>query len=704
MPTVEEENEMLKALWELSERQRCILFSMLDDSDDDNPEVMRAEEKRSNAQDRLKRALRKRDFIPTLLQRFPRDKHSRPIRRRVMLREDLLNNCTSYKRTSEQRAQKAETCSMAKYAFNTSILHDMSKTTEADSKRVPDFLWELHFKQLEVTSSYEGDIWSELRFTEAKLRSWWRPKYPNPESLESHGWSDMKRLARRVSIRILEKLEQARSPHIKRLQMVAEECREIVLYQIIVCFSILPENIPGSELQEIFQYTVPIIYLVSQVVNSSKDITTVAIAESHRLERQLTKLGPYLRSLLKTCYLFGQKVGFDVEKYRDQFYAGKIFDYDESPSYSSKSGFIEMDNRLAGKTRDEFARRLDGIGQRQLLVSQSLQHGTERERKDSGSMNEIIRLDSQELEDLGLERFTDIAYDTQAWKGGGGYADVYEMQCQGGKKPVAVKICRPGPKSAKRIKREARIWNQLRHKHIAPLLGFVCFDFSLSSQPCLVSELYHTDLKKLVMKYGNGAHESVRHVLSEERKLKFLRDITFALDYLHASDIVHGDLRAANVLITNESLDDPSCYAVLNDFGMTELYEDDIDHILSLSSVNMQTSLPWLAPELFQNAPRQNSPARVSKEGDVYAFGAVFLEVIYERVPYKGSSSIERAKSIGEPPVQKEDLDIRDELHWTLMEACWNSVDKRPSIVEIGKKHLDIMFKSPPPSPVRHTI
>ena len=35
----------------------------------------------------------------------------------------------------------------------------------------------------------------------------------------------------------------------------------------------------------------------------------------------------------------------------------------------------------------------------------------------------------------------------------------------------------------------------------------------------------------------------------------------------------------------------------------------------------------WIAPELIMEAIEQGSLPRVSKEGDIYSFGVVFLEV-----------------------------------------------------------------------------
>lgn len=77
-------------------------------------------------------------------------------------------------------------------------------------------------------------------------------------------------------------------------------------------------------------------------------------------------------------------------------------------------------------------------------------------------------------------------------------------------------------------------------------------------------------------------------------------------------------------------VNDKSCYAILNDFGMAEYSVPEIRSELDgadLSSVNQKTHECWLAPELFKSRPRAESLAKVSLKGDVYAFGVVYLEV-----------------------------------------------------------------------------
>lgn len=62
--------------------------------------------------------------------------------------------------------------------------------------------------------------------------------------------------------------------------------------------------------------------------------------------------------------------------------------------------------------------------------------------------------------------------------------------------------------------------------------------------------------------------------------------------------------------------------ALLNDFGVSDVVSNDVD---DLHTANQVTNVRWLAPELC-GTPGDRF-VRVTKEGDIYALGCVYLEV-----------------------------------------------------------------------------
>ena len=68
--------------------------------------------------------------------------------------------------------------------------------------------------------------------------------------------------------------------------------------------------------------------------------------------------------------------------------------------------------------------------------------------------------------------------------------------------------------------------------------------------------------------------------------------------------------------------------------------------------------------------------------------------------PYSKSNLVARyAKANGIPPAEKTDLDLLSESHWTLMQGCWETPDKRLDINKVAWAILDIHEKLIPPTP-----
>ncbi|KAF8215606.1 kinase-like domain-containing protein, partial [Mycena galopus ATCC 62051] len=138
----------------------------------------------------------------------------------------------------------------------------------------------------------------------------------------------------------------------------------------------------------------------------------------------------------------------------------------------------------------------------------------------------------------------------------GGFGDIYQASYNG--KTVALKRIRTLHRDAeqRRIRlqfcREALVWQHLQHPFILPFIGIDSETFA--SSLCMVSPWMENGT---VLKYLND------HGRANVDKL--LLQIARGLQYLHSRNIVHGDLRGANILITHE------WNACLADFGLTSL-------------------------------------------------------------------------------------------------------------------------------------
>ncbi|GFH10560.1 protein kinase domain-containing protein, partial [Haematococcus lacustris] len=104
---------------------------------------------------------------------------------------------------------------------------------------------------------------------------------------------------------------------------------------------------------------------------------------------------------------------------------------------------------------------------------------------------------------------------------------------------------------------------------------------------------------------ASGAHRRARL----RALLRTAREIAMGLEHLHACNVVHGDIKLANVLLHDSRADSRGFHALLTDFGLSKLVLGS-KHI----SKNASGTTNYMAPELFLDR-------EVSRSTDVYAFG-----------------------------------------------------------------------------------
>ncbi|KAF9777435.1 kinase-like domain-containing protein [Thelephora terrestris] len=210
---------------------------------------------------------------------------------------------------------------------------------------------------------------------------------------------------------------------------------------------------------------------------------------------------------------------------------------------------------------------------------------------------------------------------------------------------------------------------KISHPNLLPLIG-IDID-SQTGHYSMISEL---------MANGN-IREYIRQNSANRHRL--LEDIAAGLCYLHEHDIVHGDLKGNNILITNET----PPRACLADFGISTLAP-------STSGVtatdNAGGTFLYMAPELIAPSTIGSSSARPTKPADIYALGMVILEVLTGALPFseKGWVTTEVTYRVvsGERPTKPDDAEQIGfgGRTWELVEECWvQQPTRRPKIEQV---------------------
>ena len=169
-------------------------------------------------------------------------------------------------------------------------------------------------------------------------------------------------------------------------------------------------------------------------------------------------------------------------------------------------------------------------------------------------------------------------YHPVAIVGSGSYGQVMHCHDNLMNEDVAVKLikdvfCNTG--DARRILREIKILRKLRHDNIVPIMDIVTPDDKTNFEDLyIVFTKLDCDLLRVLN--DNQQHLTDAHIVH------FMRQMLKALKYMHASGVIHRDIKPGNILLTED------CKLRICDFGLARGF-DEID---IPSAANSTTNTP----------------------------------------------------------------------------------------------------------------
>ncbi|KIJ41011.1 hypothetical protein M422DRAFT_68349 [Sphaerobolus stellatus SS14] len=181
------------------------------------------------------------------------------------------------------------------------------------------------------------------------------------------------------------------------------------------------------------------------------------------------------------------------------------------------------------------------------------------------------------------------------------------------------------------FRNEIAIWASLKHPNVLELFGA---SSATGDPPWFFVSPY--------MK--NGTAVSFLKARTAERgrgrkaypgPLQMMREIAVGMSYLHRKGVLHGDLKAANVLI------DDDFHCVISDFGQSQLRSEvyrlsqkprprmcflssfvDLTDMVVVVVVVVDGTLRWQSPEIM------SGESTLTPQADVYAFAIVCVEIL----------------------------------------------------------------------------
>lgn len=178
------------------------------------------------------------------------------------------------------------------------------------------------------------------------------------------------------------------------------------------------------------------------------------------------------------------------------------------------------------------------------------------------------------------------------------------------------------------LKHEIGLLKDLKHKNIVQYLGSNSDDQHLN---IFLEYVPGGSVATMLVNYGP---------LGESLIQNFVRQILTGLSYLHSRDIIHRDIKGANILVDNKGS------VKISDFGISKRVEAST--LLSgpgggkkgAQRVSLQGSVFWMAPEVV----RQTAYTR---KADIWSLGCLIVEMFTGSHPHPNCTQLQAIFKIG---------------------------------------------------------
>ncbi|CAN6686491.1 unnamed protein product [Malus baccata var. baccata] len=200
---------------------------------------------------------------------------------------------------------------------------------------------------------------------------------------------------------------------------------------------------------------------------------------------------------------------------------------------------------------------------------------------------------------------------------------------------------------------EVAILREVHHSNVVRFIG-AC---TKSPHLCIVTEYMP----------GGSLYDYLHknhNILKLSELLKFAIDVCKGMEYLHQNNIIHRDLKTANLLMDTNNV------VKVADFGVARFQNQE--GVMTAETGTYR----WMAPEVINHQP-------YDQKADVFSFAIVLWELVTAKVPYDTMTPLQAALGVRQG-LRPEIPNNGHPKLLELMQRCWDSFpSNRPSFSDI---------------------
>lgn len=238
----------------------------------------------------------------------------------------------------------------------------------------------------------------------------------------------------------------------------------------------------------------------------------------------------------------------------------------------------------------------------------------------------------------------------------GGMGRIYQALNERTRQTAAIKLLTPefarDDNFRTRFWREAELMSTLDHPHIIPIYRYG----EWSGYLYMVMKLVQGPSLERVLQFRTFTPLSAWAIV---------RPVTEALGFGHRMQVLHRDLKTANILL---DASDSRPHVYLSDFGLGK--RPGVDRTLTATGISVGTP-EYMAPEVAMGEP-------ADQRADLYSMGVMIYELLLGHLPFQGASAQMTALAHVDHPVPRPRM-LRPNFPRTLETLLLRALDKQPN-------------------------